>query len=466
MREILPTDWTFFVFTILATILAAPLNIYFVTDVLRYELKNKKRAYVISLIVGAVMGIISSFFLADSRIYEDSVTISDVGTGAATIFLMFYIALNMREKKWKRVAVTFFSMDILDNLNSIFSGLRNHIWIIYETEDSFMLSFTRTVISFPALILEFLLFFIIARLRREKDREPFPLSMLLVLEIILNIFDSILYTYNLIYADRDSQMRNVLTPIYISFMLCALVFVFIAFYMRASSKERADLKEMNRLSEELILSESRYFETSVKADTQIRSLRHDMKNNTQVLMLLLENKEYDRMKEYLEEMDNDIRSTDISAHTGNTIADAIISEKKEKARNAGSELKVSGEISFARFSPVDMCRILANLIDNAIEAVSSDELKGLDPEFKVIDLVFRKTEKFFMISIKNPCAKKPEMIGERYVSGKKDPENHGLGLESIRNAALRYEGEMSIDLKEMPYGYDFTAELLFPYDPV
>jgi sensor histidine kinase regulating citrate/malate metabolism len=113
-----------------------------------------------------------------------------------------------------------------------------------------------------------------------------------------------------------------------------------------------------------------------------------------------------------------------------------------------------------------MCRILANLIDNAIEAVSSDELKGLDPEFKVIDLVFRKTEKFFMISIKNPCAKNTEMIGERYVSGKKDPENHGFGLESIRNAALRYEGEMSIDLKEKPYGYDFTAELLFPYDPV
>ena len=84
---------------------------------------------------------------------------------------------------------------------------------------------------------------------------------------------------------------------------------------------------------------------------------------------------------------------------GDTIADAIIMRKREEARLAGAELKSSGVISGVDISPTDMCKILANLLDNAIEAVSGMEMEG---ELKVIDLDFRKTDNFFMISVTNP----------------------------------------------------------------
>ena len=36
----------------LPTMLAAPLNVYFISDVLRYEIKRKKIAYILSVILG------------------------------------------------------------------------------------------------------------------------------------------------------------------------------------------------------------------------------------------------------------------------------------------------------------------------------------------------------------------------------------------------------------------------------
>ncbi|MCR5047742.1 MAG: GHKL domain-containing protein, partial [Saccharofermentans sp.] len=112
-------------------------------------------------------------------------------------------------------------------------------------------------------------------------------------------------------------------------------------------------------------------------------------------------------RDYLEEMGGNLTAADISAHTGNTIADAIIADKTRKASEAGAELIVSGVISGVEFTPVDMCKILANILDNAIEAVSDYELRDVDPEFKKIELSFKRTDKFFLISLTKPYASCP-----------------------------------------------------------
>ena len=115
------------------------------------------------------------------------------------------------------------------------------------------------------------------------------------------------------------------------------------------------------------------------------------------------------MREYLEEMGENLTSADISAHTGNTIADAIIAEKTAKAQSLGLSLDCSGKITDIEISPVDMCKMLANLLDNAIEAASVPELSEMDGSLRVIKLLFKKTENFFMITVSNPCIKAPQI---------------------------------------------------------
>ena len=253
--------------------------------------------------------------------------------------------------------------------------------------------------------------------------------------------------------------------------LLGLVAVIVLFYVRAARKERDTLKEMNHINEDLISSQTKYYEASVRADTEIRSIRHDMNNHIQLLLLLLGNQEYDKMRDYLKNMSEDLRSTDISAHTGDVIADAIISAKKKEAEEKGLILSSSGVISSITITPQDMCKMLGNLLDNAIEAASDEKLLDLDPDLRRIHLEFRKTDKFFLISVTNPCSGlvRIEEGEEDGTSGdilietsKKDRKNHGFGLKNIRSAAANYDGEFSVSCDEKPYGYEFRAEVLFP----
>ena len=187
-----------------------------------------------------------------------------------------------------------------------------------------------------------------------------------------------------------------------------------------------------------------------------------MRNNIQVLMLLLEKKEDDKMGEYLKEMGDNLVSADVSAHTGDMIADAIIAEKKAEADSRGIKLKSIGKIEGVKISPVDMCKILANLLDNAIEATSMKELKDIDEHDKAINLQFKKTDNFFMISITNPCFKAPETKDGKIVTSKEDSKNHGFGLKNIESAAAVYDGEVNFSCDEKPYGFLIRSEVVFP----
>ena len=447
---------------ILPPVISAPLFVYFITEVLRYRMRRIKTAYFLALATGVFSGLIYAFVSHDTA--ANVISMHDIVLLLASLLLLIFSGFNMIERRWVRFFVVFFSMDILTDLNSIFGGLKNQIYSTGVLNGNVGIVVTQPVmtlpiLSLPAIFLEFLLFWLIARMRKKRDDEPLPLPIIIGLFLILNIF-----TMFLPGDIDDPGVLPVEKPIRIVFMLSALAFVTLIFYIRVARKERDDLREMNRINEELIESETRYFEASADANNRIRAMKHDMKNNTQVLLMLLENKEYDKMKEYLEEMGQNIISADISAHTGNTVADAIIAEKREKAERLGVHLKVSGNITDVDFSPVDTCKILANMLDNAIEAVSDERFCDLDPSYKVIDLKFKRTEKFFMISMTNPCADKPDIKDGIIETIKADVMNHGFGLKSIKEAAAVYGGEVSLDCDQKPYGYEFLTELLFPTD--
>ena len=441
----------------LPTMLAAPLNVYFISDVLRYEIKRKKSAYVLSVLLGGLAGV--AFALTGTSEGAGAGIISGVAMLFSSFALLIYLGFNMVEKKWKRFLIVFFSMDILTDLNTMIGGLRTMVFGKYEWSGNVQLMIKETVYSLPAILLEFLLFYLIARMRKKRDDVPLPLSIIIGICLLLNIFTTFMPE-----PFSEDDILPVDRPVRIVLMLSALAFVTLVFYIRVARKERDDLAEMNRINEELIESETRYFESTADANNKIRAMKHDMKNNTQVLLLLLENREYDKMREYLEEMGQNIVSADISAHTGNTVADAIISEKREKAEKKGITLKVSGTITGVELTPVDTCKILANMLDNAIEAVSDERFCDLDPSYKVVDLKFKRTERFFMITQNNPCANKPDIKDGLIQTIKADVLNHGFGIKSIRDAAATYGGELSMECVWKPYGYEFLTEILFPVE--
>lgn len=442
------------IMTMLPAMLYAPLNVYFIAEVLRYKIRKPRRTYIVAVIMGAIIGFLLCCVSVEQT--DETITLSDVAIALSSLFLMIYVGIHMVEKKWKRIFIVFMSMDILTDLNSLLSGLKEMIFASND-DSGIYVSLRYTIYTIPAILFEYLMFYLIARMRKKKDDSPLPLSLILGLFLILNIFAAFIPVVDF---QRQPYITN--SPVYFVFMMSALAFVTMIFYIRAARKERNDLIEMNRVNGELVESEARYFEASVEANKKIRAMKHDMKNNMQVLQLLLEKGDYGKMKEYLGEMTRQIESADVSAHTGDTIADAILADKKSKAESAGITLNVSGVITDVEFSPVDMCKILANILDNAIEAVSDERFVDLDPSYKVIELSFKKTEKFFMISMVNPCIDAPVYVGDTIISSKANKFEHGFGLKNAKEAAEKYGGDMSVECLPKPYGHEFVTEFVFP----
>lgn len=431
---------------------------YAVNGVFKYEFRNKKTAYIFSIVMAIITGVAGDIgYILFPSVYEVDVYVFDgeVISRLILTFVHFVVLLFMLKGKfWKRILALFLTNEIIGSLIHIFEDVEIRLIDLLNWENESNREIASLILELTTMILVFLFLFLIARIRQKNDNTPLSLPVLGVVTVFMLLTNTLIADefYSPVVVGTDISRPLLLMLI--------LVTLGLFFFLRSTSKERDSLKQLNKINEELMDTQAKFFEASAKADSEIRSMRHDMRNNTQVLMLLLESKEYDKMREYLEEMSEGLAGTNVSSHTGDVIADAIIADKKKRAASEGIALNVTGAITGVEISPVNMCKMLGNLLDNAIEAASDPGLKDLASEFKVIDLQFKHTENFFMISVTNPCVDHPKIKDGKIVTSKSDKKNHGFGISNIRSAAEDCGGELSVSCEEKPFGFLFRAEVV------
>lgn len=186
---------------------------------------------------------------------------------------------------------------------------------------------------------------------------------------------------------------------------------------------------------------------------QIRGWRHDYRNHIQVLKAYAASSDIDAIRKYLDELDTDLQTVDTVIKTGNAMADAILNSKISLARSKDINVKADAHIPLALTTPdIDLCVIIGNLFDNAIEA----SLK-LPPEKRMIRIYMDMKNTQLYISFTNFTAtKKMEKSGRVYKSTK--GEGHGLGLVRIDAVVERLGGYLSRNSESGAY----TTEILLP----
>ena len=450
----------------LPILIYAPIEVYFIDSVLKYKFKNRKLTYFIAAILSVVASVVAIFTCIDENGKIRYTLNYDIVTMILSLSVLVLMLVNMKEKWWKKLIVFFLSDIMLQSFYEIFTASREIIYMSLPIETRVQKAVILLLLDILMTLLEIGIFVLIDKIRSKHDDTPLPIRYLLAFSFIVELFEAVFAIqtseYSTEYGAMDfSRLDPTQKTMLVFTLLAGLLAVIILFYVRATKKERDTLRELNSVNEELVASQTRYYEATVKADSEIRAIRHDMKNNVQVLKILLGNKEYDQMGEYLSEMTEKLQSTEISAHTGDVIADAIISANKAEAEEHGITLTTSGVFSDIRITPQDMCKMLSNLLDNAIEATSDERLRDLDPAYRKIVLELKKTDKFFLISLTNPCAEKVNIVNGMVKTSKEDSRNHGFGLKNIRSAAENYDGELSIFCEERPYGYEFRSDIIF-----
>ena len=186
---------------------------------------------------------------------------------------------------------------------------------------------------------------------------------------------------------------------------------------------------------------------------QIRGWRHDYRNHIQAMKALAASGDLDGIKSYLEQLDTDLQTVDTVIKSGNPMADAIINSKISLAKSKYIPVKIDAHIPVKlKTSELDLCCILGNLFDNAIEASLQ-----LPEEQRMIRVYMDMKNTQLYISFTNFTAgKKLSKLGRRFRSTK--GKGHGLGLVRIDNIVERLDGYLSRNSEDGA----FTTEILLP----
>lgn len=181
-----------------------------------------------------------------------------------------------------------------------------------------------------------------------------------------------------------------------------------------------------------------------------RELWHDLKNHIKILEILAEEKRFEELTDYLDSFKRDVERRMIPTKTGCAAVDALLGDKLYQAGEQGTLMSLHlCDLSEMRLQAVDLCVILGNLLDNALEACAAIPGEGR------ISLHMKQEEDFYYIRVVN-VAEEPVKEGEQYVSGKRDRDNgvgHGLGLRSAERLAHQYGGSLVTDYRDG----EFTA---------
>lgn len=200
------------------------------------------------------------------------------------------------------------------------------------------------------------------------------------------------------------------------------------------------LAKQRRMEMDSLMSETnkRYYESMEQHQFEVRRLRHDLANHLQILASLPAGEKDSYLRELIESpaMKNTLH------YCADSTVNAVLSAKALVIKQEAVGFEVNADITDELpFEQVDICALLANAIDNAVEAC----LK-LPHGSRRIELRLRAQKGMFAVSASNPMPEDVSLdeTGSLPKTSKKDRKGHGYGLKSIREIVTRYHGSMEV----------------------
>ena len=211
--------------------------------------------------------------------------------------------------------------------------------------------------------------------------------------------------------------------------------------MMASWGAFLDIREALQARRRLYQIES-LEESNTQMDTlnhTLRAQRHDFLNHLQVVYSLMEMKEYGDATDYLEKVYGEIRSVSTFLRTKSTAVNALLKVKAAACADRGVafDMDIRSSLEGMKMPAWELCRVLGNLIDNAIDACKAVEKP-------VIRLTITEDIRAFTFELANngPCIP-PDMRESIFTAGVSTKgEGRGMGLSIVRQTVESYDGSI------------------------
>ncbi len=198
-------------------------------------------------------------------------------------------------------------------------------------------------------------------------------------------------------------------------------------------------------------------------NSTLRAQRHDFMNHLQVVYSLLELEEYPAANEYIEKVYEDVKRVGRSLRTAHPAINALLAAKLSdcESKNIKVELMIESPWEALSVPGWEMCRVLGNLIDNAIDAMTAASAAG-KTEMPHLTIFLGETLQTFTFEISNNGPRIPENIIERIFQNGFSTKSmgRGMGLSIVKGIMQTYNG--SIELHSDDERTTFTGVIRKP----
>lgn len=184
---------------------------------------------------------------------------------------------------------------------------------------------------------------------------------------------------------------------------------------------------------------------------EMRGYKHDFHHHLQTLKGYMQAGEYERVVSYIDELDEKLQNVDTLLKTGNVSLDAILSAKLAQAKSENIAVTIKANVpDKLTLTDVELCIIIANLLDNAIEAC-----RDVDSE-RIMRIYIAMKGKMLYFSMLNSAGEKKSKKGGLFASNKTGI--HGFGLRRAEAIIEEHGGWCKYNSEDGA----FTSEFLVP----
>ncbi len=263
----------------------------------------------------------------------------------------------------------------------------------------------------------------------------YAVFILLMFFMLINLVD---------HPEAEQVIQGILVAFLIAFCLL------IPFYIIKGQVSNY-YQSTNEYQEFFLQEQLKTLERYKAAEEETRRIRHDMKNNLSCISMLIKEDKTQEASDYIEGLLQDISLLSPKVVTGDEMLNCVFSAKLDWMQQENITFEIDGVLDRGLdWKPIDICKVFANAIDNAIEAC----MKIADRNERKISVSLKRTKQYYSIEMKNTIADKrlcaPLLKNSGYIqyTTKDNKKFHGLGLSSMYRTVEKYGGMMKVDCQD------------------
>jgi len=361
------------------------------------------------------------------------------------LILLIYSILYLSGDLPNKLFASVFPLLISSAISAMVAGICS---ILFNKTFKEILSYPDIERAIGIIITQLLIFyFIILSLKifahnkensyRLSKREWFVVSTTFILSMMVGAFLCLIALDNISFKSR----------IYIALGLISIVLMnLVSFYLIIDlGRKNLSVVENEKLKLQVTYNKQ-YVENADIEFNLIQKLRHDSKAVYQVLDDYLLNGDIDKARDYLRSLADLADERIIFVNTSNDVANSIINAKLTVAKSFGIHTTCMSVKNFNGIEDLDLCRLLSNMLDNAITATSSND----NPD-KKLSLLITEESGTYKFLVKNSIKESVLKTNPNLITTKKNRNSNGYGTRIIKDIAKKYNGRCEFYEKDSEF---------------